>query len=101
MASPLVKTLLRKCRSEDGTTTVDSLTDTFLTSIAEGGGAQLSSGSVNGQSFARGLLSAYTQKEVIEAADECLGLWAEIGTDSDALDELLNRKPQRKTVARF
>lgn len=99
--SALVKTLLRKCREESGTTTVDLLTAAFLTAIAEGGGAQLSSGSVNGQSFARGLIGAYSQKEIIDACDECIAIWAEIGTDDDALDLLLNRRPIRTAVASF
>lgn len=101
MASPLVKTLLRKCRSENGTTTVDLLEATFLTAIVEGGGSQLASGSVNGQSFARGLLNSYSQTQIIDAVNECLALWSEIGTDAEALDEILNRRPQRTTVARF
>lgn len=97
----LVLTLLRKCRSDAGTTTVDLLVSNFLTAIAEGGGSQLSSGSVNGQSFARGLLNAYSQREIIEAAEECLSTWAEIGSDDDALDALLSRRPQKTIRANF
>ena len=97
--SPLVKTFLRRCRRDGNTSYLDKLSDKFLASISDRGGQVIATGSANGQSYSFTELAGCSTAAVLAAKETAYALWAEYDTDQLAL--ILDRAPQRKTIATF